>query len=170
METELTQEVKTGTRDEDKAKLYPLTEGDSDSLLIHCSDPRFQDAFYEFTRKELGLKRPAPITIPGCTASFGVQGFMPKRWHALRSWIELMAEHNKFQRVVIINHDDCKGYSSVAKFLGGLANVSTSQRKHLHDMARYITNEYLPNARLELYQARLVQENGSRGVKFERVF
>ena len=146
-----------------------IREGDSDSLVIHCSDPRFQDAFYAFTRKELGLKRPAPIVIPGCTASFGVQGFMPKRWHALRGWIELMAEHNKFQRVVLINHDDCKGYSSIAKFIGGLTNVSTSQRKHLHDMARYIMKEYLPNARLELYQARLVQDDGNRSVRFEKV-
>jgi len=169
METELAHEVKTGTKDKDKVEFYPFTEGDSDSLVIHCSDPRFQDAFYEFTRKELGLKRPAPIIIPGCTASFGVQGFMPKRWHALRSWIELMTEHNKFQRVVIINHDDCKGYSSIAKFIGGLTNIAMSQRKHLHDMAGYILKEYSPNARLELYQARLVQNDDSRRVRFERV-
>ena len=168
METELVHEVKTGT-DEGEITTYPFVEGDSDSLVIHCSDPRFQDAFYEFTRKELGLKRPALITVPGCTASFGVQVFMPKRWHALRGWIELMAEYNKFQRVVIINHDDCRGYSSIAKFLGGLANISTSQRKHLHDMARYIVKEYLPTARLELYQARLVHYNSKRGVRFKRV-
>ena len=168
METQLTHQAKTIVG-EDKIKFYPLTEGDSDSLVIHCSDPRFQDAFYEFTRKELGLKRPALITVPGCTASFGVQVFMPKRWHALRSWIELMAEHNKFQSVVIINHDDCKGYSSIANFVGGLTNIPTSQRKHLHGMAHYIIREYLPNARLELYQARLVQDSSSRRIRFEKV-
>lgn len=152
-----------------KTGLYPLKEGTSDALVVHCSDPRFQDAFHDFIRDELGIARPAVIVLPGSIASFGVQGFLPKRWHALRNQIELMAEHNDFPRVILINHDDCKGYADVAKFFGGLVNVSTSQRKHLQNLAKYILKEHLPNAQAELYQARIVQEHVAKGVKFEKV-
>ena len=157
-----TQEVQTD-------KLYPLKEGASDALVVHCSDPRFQDAFHDFIRDELGIERPAAIVLPGSTASFGVQNLLPKRWHALRNQIELMAEHNDFPRVILINHDDCKGYAGVAKFIGGLHNISSSQRSHLHSLAKYILKEYLPNARVELYQARIVERNNIKGVKFEKV-
>lgn len=150
-------------------QIYPLRVGKSDALVIHCSDSRFQDAFHNFLREELSLKRPAIIVLPGSTASFGVQVFFPKRWYALRNQIELMAELNDFSRVIIINHDDCLGYASVAKFLGGLANISTSQHKHIKGMAGYILREYLPNAQVELYQAKLVQDGESKGVRFERI-
>ena len=148
---------------------YPLREGVSDALVIHCSDPRFQDAFHDFIREELGLERPAIIVLPGSTASFGVQTLLPKRWHALRHQIELMAEHNDFPRVILINHDDCKGYAGIAKFIGGLHNVSSSQRRHLHGFAQYILKEHLPNTHVELYQAKIVQEGTARSVKFEKV-
>lgn|SRR3989338_940251 len=150
-------------------RLYPLREGSSDALVIHCSDPRFQDAFHDFIREELGLERPAVIVLPGSTASFGVQALLPKSWYALRNQIELMAEHNDFPRVILINHDDCKGYAKIAKLIGGLQNVSISQRKHLQNLAKYILKDHLPNARAELYQARITQENTVRGVKFEKV-
>lgn len=162
LETKVHSETRT-------AELYPLREGDSDALVIHCSDPRFQDAFHGFTRRGLGLEQPAVIVLPGSTASFGVQAFLPKRWHALRNQIELMTEHNDFPRVIIINHDDCRGYTDVAKFIGGLMNVSVSQRKHLQGMAEYILKEYLPNAQIELYQAKIVRDGNVKGVRFERI-
>lgn len=149
--------------------LYPLNEGESDGFVFHCSDPRFQEAFYEFPRKELGLKRPALIAIPGCTASFGTRGFVPKQWHTLKNQIELMAEHNKFPRVVIINHDDCKGYAYAAKWLRGFTSLDVAQRQHLKLLAEFIRKTYLPGARFELYQAKIVSGQDSRTVRFEKV-
>lgn len=149
--------------------LYPLNEGESDGLVIHCSDPRFQDAFHGFIRQELKLERPAVIVLPGSTASFAVQGFLPKPWHTLKNQIELMAEHNKFPRVIIINHDDCKGYAHAAKWLRGLANIDIAQRQHLKLLAEFVRKTYLPGAKFELYQARIVSGQDSKRVKFEKV-
>lgn len=148
---------------------YPLNEGASDGLIIHCSDPRFQDAFHDFIRDELGFERPAVIVLPGSTASFGVQAFLPKRWHTLRNQIELMAEHNDFPRVVLINHDDCKGYADIAKWFRGVTNLAIEQGKHLKALAGYIRKEYLPGARFELYQAKIVVNDGGKYIKFEKV-
>lgn len=166
MEVGLTAEAQTQGR---TIGLYPLKEGASDGLIIHCSDPRFQDAFHDFIREELGLERPAVIVLPGSTASFGVQAFLPKRWHALRNQIELMAEHNDFPRVILINHDDCKGYADIAKWLRGVTNLASEQGKHLKALAGYIRKEYLPGASFELYQAKIVVNDDRKYIKFEKV-
>ena len=152
------------------ARLYPLRdEGPSDALVIHCADPRFQQAFAEFIKEELGIERPSRISVPGSTSSFAVQGFLPKNWHALRKQIELMAEHNAYPRVVIIDHEDCKGYAAVAQYLGRLIDVQSAQRKYLKALAKFLAKEFLPQARFELYRARIVQNGTSRAVQFEKV-
>ncbi len=148
-------------------KAYPLQEGSPDALVLHCSDPRFQEAFRQFI-KDLGVQRPAPIAIPGSCASFGTNAFTPKNWYTLKNQIELLAEHNSFPRVILINHDDCKGYEAVSKWLRGL--VSIEQRKHLKMLAEFLRKNYLPNSRLELYQARIVDGlDGKRTVQFEQI-
>lgn len=148
---------------------YELVEGTSDALVLHCSDPRFQKAFHDFLHDELKLRMPAVIAIPGSSSSVGVQAFLPKNWYALRNQIELMATHNSFPRVVLINHDDCKGYAHIAQWLKGITNLAGEQRKHLNVLASYIKKEYLPSAKFELYQARIVEDSGTRRIKFESV-
>src|SRR2546428_7467448 len=95
--------------------LYPYLEGVSDALVITCSDPHFQLAFDRFTNEELGIKMPCPIKIPGSISAFGVASTLPKGWYALRGQIELMTSNFKFGRVILINHDGCKGYAKVAE-------------------------------------------------------
>ena len=151
------------------AKTYPLQTGAPDALVLHCSDPRFQEAFHDFIHEELGIHMSAPICIPGSSAAFGAQTFLPKGWNALRRQLELLTEHSKFPRVVLINHDDCKGYGSIAQYLGGLAKVGQEQKTHLKKLATFIMSEYLPGARLELYQARIVQNGSGQAVQFDKV-
>ncbi|MDP3963119.1 MAG: hypothetical protein Q8Q39_01345 [bacterium] len=151
------------------SKTYPLQTGAPDALVLHCSDPRFQEAFHDFIHGELGIQMPAPICIPGSSAAFGVQTVLPKGWNALRRQLELLTKDSKFSRVVLINHDDCKGYGSIAQYLGGLARVGKEQKTHLKKLATFILSEYLPGARLELYHARIVQNGGEKAVQFEKV-
>lgn len=148
---------------------YELIEGKPDALVIHCSDPRFQSAFHDFLRDELGITMPAVIAVPGSTGSFGVQSFLPKNWYALRNQIKLMTEHNDFPRVVLINHDDCKGYASIAHLFKGLTNLVSEQRKHLKALAGFIQKEFLSGAKFELYQARIINKDGKKYVDFEQV-
>jgi len=149
--------------------VYPLQEGTPDALVLHCSDHRFQEAFHDFIREELNIKMPAVIAIPGSVSSFGVQTFLPKGWHALRNQIELMTSHNKFSRVILINHEDCKGYAKIVQFLGGLSRIIGEQRRHLQLIGKFIKKEYLPNSQVELYQAKIVREDNSAHVQFEKI-
>lgn len=144
---------------------YPLTEGSPDALVIHCADPRFQEAFRAFVRKDLGVQMPMVIALPGVTSHFGMQAVLPKGWHALRKNIETMTERHKVARVILINHDDCKGYAKIAGYLGGLAKIGDAQRKHLHGLADFVQKEFLPGAHFELYQAHIV----GKEVEFEKI-
>ena len=150
-------------------KQYPLIEGVPDALCIHCADPRFQTAFRQFIREELGIKMPMVIALPGVTSHFGIQNVVPKNWYSMRKHIETMTERHKVARLVLINHDDCKGYAKIVQYLSGFVSVSDAQRKHLKGLAEFVHKTYLPNASLELYQARIVQNGEERMVEFQKI-
>lgn len=150
-------------------KLYPLLEGAPDALVIRCCDPRFGLAFDLFVREGLGVKVPCTIAVPGSISSYGASAYLPKAWSALRGHIELMTGLIKFPRVILINHDDCRGYAKVAEYLSRKISLTENQEKHLQDLAGFIRNEYLPGAKFELYQAHIVEQGGTRKVGFEKV-
>lgn len=144
---------------------YPLSVGTPDALCIHCADPRFQTAFRRFIREELGVQMPMVIALPGVTSHFGMQAMLPKKWNAMRGFIETMTDRHDVARVILINHDDCKGYAKIASHFGGLAKVGDAQRKHLHGLAEFVRKEFLPGASFELYQAHIV----GKEVEFEKI-
>lgn len=148
---------------------YPLVEGTPDALVIHCADPRFQEAFRGFVREELGIRIPMVIALPGVTSHFGMQAALPKNWNAMKSHLQTMTERHDVGRVVIINHDDCKGYARIACHFGGLAKIGEAQRKHLLGLAEFVRREFLPSAQFELYQAHIIGDPGQREVRFERI-
>ena len=148
---------------------YTLTEGAPDALVVHCADPRFQEAFRAFLKNELGIRMPMVIALPGVTSHFGMQAVLPKNWYSMRSYLKTMTERHEVARVILINHDDCKGYAKIADKLGGLFKIPEWQRKHLHGLADFVRKEYLPHASFELYQAHIVGKDGPRKVNFEKI-
>lgn len=148
---------------------YPLNETAPDALLIHCADSRFQEAFFRFTREELGLENPMLISAAGSISAFGVASVLPKGWNALKGQIETLVKAHPVARVVLINHDECKGYAKVAGLLGSFVNVQAAQKQHLLAMAEFLRKEFLPHAHIELYQAHIVTLDGTRSVQFEKI-
>ena len=119
---------------------YPLTEGSPDALVIHCADPRFQEAFRGFLKDDLSIRMPMVIALPGVTSHFGMQAALPKNWNAMRSYLQTMTERHQVGRVVLINHDDCKGYAKIASHFGGLLK----SLRHLPQSIRPNTTKALP--------------------------
>ena len=154
---------------QERGKLYPLRDGDADGLVICCSSPSFSEAFHDFIHDELGLVKPAIIMIPGSAGSFGISGSLPKLWYALRSHLDLLSQSYRFTRVVIINHEDCKGYQAFAKHLGGLAKLPFLQRVNLNHLAKIIQEQFVPGAKFELYFAKIVVKGADRFAEFERI-
>lgn len=144
---------------------YKLTEETPDALVIHCSDPRFQRAFKQFVYSELNIQTPMFIVLPGVSSHFGVQGALPKNWYGLKESIATMTGVHKVPRVILINHDDCKGYAKIASLIGRIVPMKELQSKHARALAEFIRKEYLPNAEIEAYQAKLIGQE----IEFERV-
>jgi len=98
-------------------KYYPFHDGvKPDAIVVHCSDPRFQDAFRLFSQEELKIEHPAPIVLPGSVSSVGVDFAMPKHLKTLKDQVEFMLRAGKEPKLVLINHEDCKAYEKLRGF------------------------------------------------------
>ena len=102
---------------DEKRKYYPFHDGAKpDAVVVHCSDPRFQEAFGRFVKEELGIEHSAPIVVPGSVSSVGVELVMPKHLKTLKDNVEMMLSMGKEPRLILINHEECKAYAKLSGF------------------------------------------------------
>lgn len=138
-----------------------LKPEESDGLVLHCADPRFQEAFARFIREELGMKQPIPFVVPG-----GIHDFVsPVRVKAARQlWqqLEFMIKEGNVKRLVIINHDDCKWYGRWNTLVS--TTVGEDIAHHLMKAAELLFEKKF-RIDVECYVARLEGDK----VTFERV-
>lgn len=141
---------------------YPLlVSRESDGLVVHCSDPRFQEAFARFIREDLGLQKPIPIVVPG-----GIHDLVsPVRLKAARHlWqqIEFALRIGSGRRLVIINHEDCLWYNRWNALVS--SRVSDDLARHLFTAAERLIEKRL-SLEIECYIARIRGDQAC----FERV-
>lgn len=153
----------------EERKTYPLIETDgADAVVIHCSDPRFQEAFRAFVKNELKIQHPAFIVIPGGVSSVGAELFAPKHLKTLKDQIEFMMAHSKYPRLILINHEDCKMYGK----LYDLVNKKVGLHQHqIEDLKKAVElfKKYVPAANaIEIYMARLDQSQPNK-IYFEKI-
>ena len=145
---------------------YALREEAAEALVIHCSDPRFQEAFRRFLAEELQLAHYVPLVLPGSVGAIGIQALQPKYFKTLFQQLKLLTTVNRVPRVIVINHDDCRGYESLKGFfLARQLSLAEQQQQDLVAAAGLI-KEFLPQAHVDLYQCRL---NGGKQLVFDKV-
>jgi hypothetical protein len=114
------------------------------TIVIHCSDPRFQAAFEGFIEHELGLKTGEyiPIIVGGGAGVLGHPEQLPKEFKFIKERLE---HYQKIfptaRRIVLINHEGCRYYQSLkARTLGLLGSrfsgASGGAREDLSLVAR----------------------------------
>ena len=82
----------------------------SDALVIHCSDPRFQKHFHEFLRGHLELDTYGLVAVPGGAQFLAAIDYLPKfSWVGWR-WLKFLIDRTRARRVILIVHDDCLWY------------------------------------------------------------
>jgi hypothetical protein len=144
------------------------------ALIIHCGDPKFQRAFREFKREQLGLEEGQyiPLIVPGSIASLCVGTFLPKNLKIMREQIELLLKHYPSERVILINHEGCRSYGAMIAKLQHVLPSDVGQ-KQLDDLKfaggviRQIAQHYGAHANVEMYMARVRKEDGE--IVFDRI-
>lgn len=134
---------------------YPFNTQGSNTLVIHCSDPRFQEAFGLFLREELGLTPGSydPLVIPGASQMLAFAELLPKLASGLSRPLEFLVKGHGLKRVVVIMHEDCAWYRDfVPKFLRMRGTMKEQQFNDLLQ-TKMILKEKFPHIETEMFYA-----------------
>jgi len=157
-------------------RTYPLVLVPPRAIVIHCSDPRFQKAFADFIRTDLGLEEGEyiPLTTPGGVASFSEPFKLPKEFKFMKDRIEFLLENFKtVNRIILINHEDCRHYEQLKSIVGRLflhrvQSMGERQANDLKIVAKMMLDYAVPGLQVELYYARFCAGN-TGAVQFEKI-
>ena len=131
------------------------------TLVVHCSDYRFRQAFHAFIETALGIKHYDLIAVPGGPQFLVALDYLPKFAWAGNRWTKFLVEAHGLKRVVLIAHQDCGWYKHVH---GSHAAMEARQREDLRH-ARDQLRQLLPGVSVETYLGGLKEGKAS----FERV-
>ena len=125
---------------------------DAGVIVVHCSDPRYQWHFHEFLRNGLGVREYGLVAVPGGPQLLMRLEFLPKFSWAGWRWLKFLVDLTKPERVILINHEDCRWYFSMER-------VNDPERVRSRQLAdlRAIQQEFRERftARIEAYYARI---------------
>lgn len=169
-QAEAVQEAKDEEKKEgDGKKYYPLNGDTEDAVVIHCSDPEFQEAFRRFIAEELQIGHPAPIVIPGSISAVGIDFAMPKQLKTLKDQVMLLLDKKGEQRLVIINHESCHAYQKIRSMLSTAFGIK--QEDDLKKAAVVFKKLVPALERVEMYMARVDRQRPvEEQVYFEKLF
>lgn len=148
----------TAGRSPSGKKDYALVNEKNDTVVIHCNDRRFQDAFEHFVEDELGLKFYSPVVVPGASQLLALHDSLPKFSSALMRYLQFMVKHRAIKNVVIIMHEDCAWYHHfVPKFV---EIRGTQKDQEIADMlsARTLLREEFPEVKIRLFYASITPD------------
>ena len=164
------------TEETSDQKTYESVDGEPVAIVVHCSDPRFQKAFGEFIKGQLGLKdgEYIPLVISGGVASLSEPLKLPKEFKFMKERIEYFLERfDSITRIVLINHEDCKHYDVLKDIIGGLflrhaPTMVERQQRDLLGVAKTLLGLFRPNLKLDLYFARFLDADHKQ-IVFEAI-
>ncbi|MGH9733622.1 MAG: hypothetical protein ACRD8A_03395 [Candidatus Acidiferrales bacterium] len=125
----------------------------ADALVIHCGDYRFQAALHDFINRTLALASYDLMVIPGGPLALTLADPFPKYQWASRQWLRFFVEQHKLSRLVLIQHQDCGFYKSMAEHLNfPIGSLRERQEQDLRRVRESMSRE-LPQLAVDLYHA-----------------
>jgi hypothetical protein len=162
----------------EKKPIYETVQNPKpEAIVVHCSDPRLQNAFEQFIAGELGLAKGKyiPLVVGGGAGVLGHPEQLPKEFKFLKERFELYRNHfPSIRRIILINHEDCKYYESlksrVLGFMGSNLRISPGHAREDLDLVSRTFKHLLSHLglALEIYYAKFADPE-HRKVEFERV-
>ncbi len=161
---------------EQSTKTYDLLDAAPEAIVVHCSDPRFQRAFADFIRNELRLEegKYIPLVVSGGVGSLSEPFVLPKEFRFMRERLRMFLERfDSIKRVVLINHEDCRHYDWLWRFIGQLFlqrfhNMPERQRADLKKVAKVILELTAMKIETKLYYAKFADTSRNK-IVFEEV-
>ena len=132
---------------------HKLNSAHADTLVVHCSDHRFQAALSEFLNKSLDLKGNYDLlALPGGPQCLTLVEYMPKYAWALTKWVRFLIDAHELNRMVLITHQDCGWYKQLPFHLFGSSDPRQRQEDDLRRVRSAMAKDF-PHLRVDLYFA-----------------
>jgi hypothetical protein len=130
-----------------------LKRAETEILVIHCGDYRFQAAFYEFLNHSLNLNENYDLmVIPGGSQSLTLFEYLPKFSWASWKWFRFFVEKHGIRRLILIQHQDCAWYQTMPLHLHASPDLRQRQEQDLERVKTSMKKDF-PNLTVELYYA-----------------
>jgi hypothetical protein len=124
---------------------------DPEALVIHCSDHRFQSAFYEFLNVKLNLNENYDLlAFPGGPQCLTLVEYLPKFSWAGWKWFRYLVDTHGLKRLILIQHQDCLWYKGLPGHLHSSSEPRLRQEEDLR-RARVALARERPDLSVELY-------------------
>jgi hypothetical protein len=130
-----------------------LKRGETEVLVIHCGDYRFQGAFYEFLNHSLNLNENYDLmVIPGGPLSLTLFEYLPKFSWSTWKWFRFFVQKHGIRRVILIQHQDCGWYQTMPLHLHASPELRQRQEQDLGRITSTLKRDF-PDLKVELYYA-----------------
>jgi hypothetical protein len=132
---------------------------ETDVLVVHCSDHRFQAGLRQFLDQALGLKANYDmLAVPGGPQCLADVAHLPKFAWVSRKWFRFLVEAHSLKRAILIAHQDCGWYKRLAEYEAGGASGGgrpDQRQRQEHDLrlVRDALRSDFPKLNVELYYA-----------------
>jgi hypothetical protein len=156
--------------------LYDVVDSEPEAIVVHCSDPRFQKAFKEFINNELNMPegKYVPLVISGGVGSLSEPLKLPKEFKFMKERIEqFLKRFDSIQRIVLINHEDCRHYEVIKSIIGNLflnrvRDMMERQKIDLKTVSRTLLGLLGAKIEVQMYYARFADADRKK-IVFEKV-
>jgi len=130
-----------------------LNRPDTDVLVVHCSDHRFQAGLHEFLNQGLNLQDNYDLlAIPGGPQCLTLVEYLPKFSWASWKWFRFLVDAHSLGRMILIAHQDCGWYKTLPLPLHASAEPRERQEQDLRRVRQALKKDF-PELTVELYYA-----------------
>jgi hypothetical protein len=127
-------------------------DANSEAVVIHCSDHRFQAGFHEFLTGGLRLSSYALQAVPGGGHFVTLEHLMPKFFKVNLQSLSFLLKRTRSPDIVLVGHDDCLFFKESVQYFFTEPEFNQKQIANLK-RARKALLERFPGRRVELYFA-----------------
>jgi hypothetical protein len=130
-----------------------VNRADTEVLVVHCTDHRFQAGIREFLDRGLNLgENYDQLIIPGGPQCLTLVEYLPKFSWVGGKWFRYLVENHELRRLILIAHQDCGWYQSLPLHLHSSSNARERQEEDLRRAHRALMKDF-SELSIELYYA-----------------